>query len=63
MKEELKKYTSVKETNVNISALTPASPPIPIAIPAPKEDNPQHNPEDKCEYSLLCITCISNSLI
>jgi hypothetical protein len=31
------------------SALTPASPIIPIARPAARELNPQHNPDDKCE--------------
>ena len=33
-------------------ALTPASPVIPIASPAAKEDNPQHNPAAKWEYPL-----------
>lgn len=34
------------------NALTPASPPTPIAIPAANELRPQHKPEAKCLYAL-----------
>lgn len=34
------------------NARTPASPAIPMAMPAPREHNPQHSPEARCLYPL-----------
>ena len=45
------------------NALTPASPAIPIAKPAARELNPQHNPLDRCPNPVMYVYLLPSSTV